>query len=153
MIRIEIPQRETIELKHAVFDINGTLAFDGKPWPEVVSRLKRLTSFLSIHLLTAATHGQVAALEHSLGLPLHVIDTGEEKTRYVEELGPANVIAFGNGVNDAGMLRRAAIGVAVLGPEGVAREALQAADVLVRNPIDGIDLLFYPKRLIATLRP
>jgi len=86
------------------------------------------------------------------GFPLRIISTGEEKTHYVEQLGPASVIAFGNGVNDIGMLRLAAIGVAVLAGEGVASGALQAADVLVSGPLEAIELLLQPKRLIATLR-
>lgn len=47
MIRIEIPCRGMIELQHAVFDINGTLAVDGMPIPEVVGRLKKLATQLS----------------------------------------------------------------------------------------------------------
>jgi soluble P-type ATPase len=70
----------------------------------------------------------------------------------VEHLGRAHVIAFGNGMNDVGMLRLAAIGVAVLGEEGVAIGALRAADVLALGPVDAIDLVLHPKRLIATLR-
>ena len=58
----------------------------------------------------------------------------------------------GNGANDAGMLRLAAIGVAVLAAEGVAISALHAADVLVSGPIDAIELVLKPKRLVATLR-
>jgi soluble P-type ATPase len=62
------------------------------------------------------------------------------------------VITFGNGGNDVAMLRVAAIGVAILAGEGVAIEALQAADVLALGPVDAIDLVLKPKRLIATLR-
>jgi len=87
-----------------------------------------------------------------LGFPLHLIATGEEKVHYVEQLGPAHVIAFGNGMNDVAMLRLAAIGVAVLAEEGMAISALQAADVLVLGPVDAIDLVLHPKRLVATLR-
>jgi soluble P-type ATPase len=152
VIRLDIPQRGTLELQHAVFDINGTLAVDGIPMPAVVERLKALAELLSLHALTAGTHGNLAALEQMLGLPLHLIATGEEKTRYVQQLGPAGVIAFGNGANDVGMLRLAAIGVAVLAAEGVAASALQAADVLVLGPVDAIDLVLKPKRLVATLR-
>jgi soluble P-type ATPase len=71
---------------------------------------------------------------------------------FVERLGPAGVIAFGNGRNDVAMLRLAAIGVAILAGEGVAIEALQAADVLASGPVEAIDLVLKPKRLIATLR-
>jgi soluble P-type ATPase len=152
MIRIDIPQRGMIELQHAVFDVNGTLAVDGRPIPGVVERLKALGEHLSLHVLTAGTHGKLAELEQVMGLPLHIIATGEEKMRYVEQLGPAQVITFGNGMNDVGMLRLAAIGVAVLAREGVAIGAVQAADVLALGPIDAIDLVLNPKRLVATLR-
>ncbi len=152
MLHIEIPQRAPFELHHAVFDINGTLAVDGKPIPNVVGHLKSLAAFLSIHLLTAGTHGNLKELEETLGFPLQIISNGDQKASYVQQLGQANVIAFGNGANDAGMLRLAAIGVAVIAAEGVAISALQAADVLALGPIDAIDLVLKPKRLVATLR-
>jgi soluble P-type ATPase len=152
MIRIDIPLRGIVELQHAVFDVNGTLAVDGKPIPGVTDRLKALGEHLSLHVLTAGTHGNIAELERVLGFPLHMIRIGEEKVHYVEQLGPASVIAFGNGMNDVGMLRLAAIGVAVLAGEGVSIGALQAADVLVLGPVDAIDLVLNPKRLVATLR-
>ena len=152
MIRIDIPQRGVIVLHHAVFDVNGTLAVDGKPIPGVVDRLQALGEQLSLHALTAGTHGNIAELERVLGFPLHLIATGEEKLHYVEQLGPAHVIAFGNGRNDVDMLRLAAIGVAILAGEGVAIDALQAADVLAPGPVEAIDLVLKPKRLIATLR-
>jgi soluble P-type ATPase len=152
MIRIDIPQRGIIELQHAVFDINGTLAVDGIPIPGVVNRLQVLAEHLSLHALTAGTHGNLAELERTFGFPLHKITSGEEKVRFVEQLGPTGVIAFGNGRNDVAMLRVAAIGVAILAGEGVAIDALQAADVLALGPVDAIDLVLKPKRLIATLR-
>ncbi len=152
MIRLEIPQRGIVELRHAVFDVNGTLAVDGLPIPGVVDRLKVLGEHLSLHALTAGTHGNIAELERVLGFPLLKIVSGEEKLHYVEHLGPAHVIAFGNGMNDVGMLRLAAIGVAILAGEGVAIGALQAADVLALGPVDAIDLVLNPKRLVATLR-
>ncbi len=152
MIRIDIPQRGIIELHHAVFDVNGTLAVDGILIPGVVERLQALAEHLSLHALTAGTHGNVAELEGVFGFPLQIISRGEEKMHFVEQLGPAHVIAFGNGRNDVGMLSLAAIGVAILAGEGVAIEALQAADVLAPGPVEAIDLVLKPKRLIATLR-
>jgi soluble P-type ATPase len=141
-----------IELYHAVFDVNGTLAVDGMPIPGVVDRLQALREQLSLHALTAGTHGNITDLQKALGFPLQIISSGEEKTRYVEGLGPAHVIAFGNGMNDVGMLGLAAVGVAILAGEGVAIGALQAADVLALGPVNAIDLVLNPKRLIATLR-
>jgi soluble P-type ATPase len=152
MIRIDIPQLGIIELRHAVFDVNGTLAVDGIPIPGVVDRLQVLAQLLSLHVLTAGTHGNIAELERTFGFPLHIIATGEDKLRFVEQLGAAGVIAFGNGKNDVVMLRVAAIGVAILAEEGVAIDALQAADVLALGPVDAINLVLKPKRLIATLR-
>jgi soluble P-type ATPase len=152
MIRIEIPQRGTIELHHAVFDINGTLAVDGTPIPWVAGRLQTLAEHLSIHALTAGTHGNIPELERALGIPLSIISTAEDKVRYVQQLGAEHVIAFGNGANDAGMLREAIIGVAILAAEGAATSALQAADVLTLGPLDALDLVLHPKRLVATLR-
>jgi soluble P-type ATPase len=152
MIRLDIPGKGFIELQHAVFDINGTLALDGQAFPQVVERLQALASLVAIYALTAGTHGNLAELERALGLPLQRIDTGADKARFVEQLGPASVVAIGNGANDAQMLRLAAIGIAVLSGEGISAAALQAADVLARGPVDAIDLLLHPKRLIATLR-
>jgi soluble P-type ATPase len=50
------------------------------------------------------------------------------------------------------MLRLAALGIAVIGPEGVAREAQEAADLLVPDPVSALELLFHTNRLKATLR-
>ena len=151
-IKIDIPQRGVIELQHAVFDINGTLAVDGVVVSGVPQRMKALAEHISIHLLTAGTHGNLPEIERTLGFPLHVVNRGDEKMRYVQQLGPDSVIAFGNGMTDHGMLRLAALGVVVATPEGMALRALQAADIVVRTPLDALDLLLKPKRLIATLR-
>ncbi len=100
MIRLDIPSRGIIELHHAVFDINGTLALDGSPFPGIPDGLLRLAEHLSLHALTAGTHGNLAELEQALAIPIQLIESGEEKTRYVEQLGPAQVIAFGNPVGE-----------------------------------------------------
>lgn len=151
-IQLDIPQRGFIELQHAVFDINGTLAIDGMVLPGVDERLKTLSNQLTIHLITAGTHGNLQNIEKRLGFPPHIINRGDEKMRYVQQLGPSHVVAFGNGSNDVGMLRLAALGIAVMTSEGITPRALQAADVLVLGPLDALDLLLHPKRLIATLR-
>jgi soluble P-type ATPase len=73
MIRLDIPGRAVIELHHAVFDINGTLAIDGKLIPEVIDRLQELSTHLSLHALTAGTHGNMTEIGHLLGFPLHLV--------------------------------------------------------------------------------
>ncbi len=152
MIRIDIPGRGLIELTDAVFDVNGTIAVDGVLIAGVAERLHRVREQLAIHILTAGTHGNISELERTLGMPLRIISTGEDKQRFVQQLGPEHVIAFGNGANDVAMLRLAALGIAVMANEGLSLLALQAADVLVHGPLDAIDLVLHPKRLVATLR-
>ena len=70
----------------------------------------------------------------------------------MRSLGAEKVAAIGNGSNDALMLKEAAIGIAVMGDEGVSVEALQAADIFIASAIDAFNLLEYPTRLVATLR-
>ncbi len=152
MIQLDIPGRGLVELEHAVFDINGTLAIDGRAFPQVAERLRSLANLITIHALTAGTHGNLTELEWELGLALQRIETGSDKARFVEQLGPARVVAIGNGSNDAPMLRLAAISIAVLSNEGVSAAAVQSADVLTHGPLEAIDLLLHPRRLITTLR-
>ena len=70
----------------------------------------------------------------------------------MEGLGATNVVAVGNGANDVGMLRVAAVGIAVLGGEGLAIELFNAADVLAASIVDALDMLLVPSRIVATLR-
>jgi soluble P-type ATPase len=75
-----------------------------------------------------------------------------QKEKYVLSLGANTVVALGNGNNDVRMLRLATLGIAVCLREGCSTDALNASKILVRSPVDAIELLLYPKRLIATLR-
>jgi soluble P-type ATPase len=83
------------------------------------------------------------------------MDPGNEsrqKAEWVESLGPARVVALGNGANDAEMQRLAALSIAVMGNEGLSTKSLGAADVLAPSIETALDLLLLPRRLIATLR-
>jgi len=154
-IHLEIPGWESYRLEHLMLDLNGTVALDGEILPGVPERLAALSANLTIHLVTADTHRRAVAIGKALGVQLLCIKPGDEashKHALVERLGAQQVVAIGNGVNDARMLSAAALGIAVLGPEGLAAEALRAADVLVRRIEDALDLLLYPSRLVATLR-
>lgn len=51
------------------------------------------------------------------------------------------------------MLQAAALGIAVVGPEGAHREAIAAADVIAGSIDEALGLLVWPKALTATLRP
>ena len=91
-----------------------------------------------------------------LDVELHVLAAGPggpQKADFVQALGASQVVAMGNGANDAAMLRAARLGIAVLGDEGLAPDALAAATIVVRHAHDGLDLLRFPTRLSASLRP
>jgi P-type E1-E2 ATPase len=154
VIRVDIPGRGILELEHLVLDLNGTIALDGEVLPGVPERLAALSESLTIHLVTADTQGRVAAITEQLQVKLVLVTPGgeaDQKRALVERLGAERVLAIGNGANDARMLRAAALGIAVIGTEGLAVEVLQAADV-VATLRDALDLLLQPRRLVATLR-
>lgn len=58
----------------------------------------------------------------------------------------------GNGANDVLALQAAALGIAVLGREGLSVVALRSADVVCGSIVDALDLLLDVEALIATLR-
>ncbi|MFP4324262.1 MAG: HAD family hydrolase [Anaerolineales bacterium] len=152
MIELDIPGRGSLHLKHLVMDVNGTIARDGTLVVGVIPRIYKLGKMIDLHLLTADTHGTQERIAALLDLKASIIETSADKADYVRRLGNEHVVAIGNGANDVRMCQEAVIGIAVMGPEGVATMLLQAADVLVRDVTDGMDLLLYPSRLRATLR-
>ncbi|NPV66278.1 MAG: HAD hydrolase family protein [Anaerolineae bacterium] len=153
MIEIDIPGKETLRLEHAVFDVNGTLALDGELLAGVAERMAALGERLTLHMLTADTHGRQAAIDAALGFQATIVSRGSvEKAAYVLSLGGQGVVAIGNGANDTHMLQAAALSIAVLGPEGLAFEAIKSADVVTGSILDALDLLLKPDRLRATLR-
>jgi P-type E1-E2 ATPase len=155
MIELNIPGRGRIQIQHLVSDVNGTLAVDGQIISGVASRLTRLQDRLTIHLLTADTHGRQDEIDRQLGLVAERIPTGgeaEAKAQYVRTLGAEAVVALGQGANDAMMLKEAAIGICLLSDEGLAVQALTNADILVGDIHHALELLEKPMRLIASLR-
>ena len=155
MIELTIPGRGELRIEHIVTDVNGTLAVDGILPDGLAKRIGALRDRLTIHLLTADTHGRQAVIDQQLNLTAVRIKGGNEaqqKADYVKNLGAANVIAIGQGANDAAMLKEAALGICVMSQEGVAVETLLAADLLVPDIFAALDLFDKPLRLIASLR-
>lgn len=155
MLKITIPDYGQLQLQHLVLDFNGTLACDGKLLPGAAQRLNQLAEQLRVHIITADTFGSVAEETSAFSRELVVISPSSQdkaKDDYVRQLGPATVIAVGNGRNDRLMLKSAVLGIATVQTEGAATEAIQSADLLVPDILAALDLLINPKRLIATLR-
>ncbi|MEA3466412.1 MAG: ATPase P [Thermodesulfobacteriota bacterium] len=155
ILNITIPGRPSLRLQHLILDYNGTIAYDGLLLPELIPQLNTLAQHLTIHVLTADTHGSAARQIEAFPCHLAVIPSGEQiiaKQRYLQQLTPEHCVAIGNGVNDQLLLRDAALGIAVMQQEGVAIPSLLAADIVIGSCSAALDLLLNPKLLIATLR-
>jgi len=155
MIELSIPGRGIIQLEHLVSDVNGTLAVDGQLADGLGRILSSLRDRITLHLLTADTHGCQDIIDKQLNLQAIRIQPGNEsqqKANYVQRLGAENVIAIGQGANDADMLKSAAIGVCLLSAEGAAVETLLSADLVVPDIYTALALLERPLRLVASLR-
>jgi len=101
---------------------------------------------------TADTFGTAKNALARLPIDVRMVQTGHDKVRLVDGLGADHVVAIGNGRNDIGMIRKVALGIAVVGPEGAAGVLLREADVVVHDIRCALDLLLRPLRLKATLR-
>ena len=155
MIEINIPGRGMLQFEHLVSDVNGTLAVDGVLIDGLARRIAFLRDRLTVHLLTADTHGRQAVIDRQLNLTATRLSGGneqEQKRAYVEKLGSKRVVALGQGANDAAMLKEAGLGICVISPEGSAVETLLSADLVVPDILAAFDLLDKPLRIVATLR-
>jgi P-type E1-E2 ATPase len=155
MIELTIPGRGELRLQHLVMDVNGTLALDGILLEGVARRLSSLRDRLNLHMVTADTHGQQSVIDQLLNLSAVRIQRGNEsaqKTEFVNSLGAESVVAIGQGANDAGMLKTAALGICILSTEGTAVDTLLAADLVTPDIQSALDLLDKPLRIIASLR-
>lgn len=155
MIELNIPGYGVMRLEHLVSDVNGTLALDGQLQDGVARTLRSLQDRLQLHLLTADTHGRQAVIDQQVGLQAVRIRPGDEarqKAEYVQRLGAEQVVAIGQGANDAGMLEAAGLGICILSREGTAVQALISADLLVPDIQTALELLEKPLRIVASLR-
>ncbi len=155
MIEVNIPGRGLLQLEHLVSDVNGTLALDGVLIDGLARRIAAVRDRLTVHLLTADTHGKQAVIDHQLNLTSTRLTGGneqEQKRLYVHKLGSQKVVALGQGANDAAMLKEAGLGICVVSPEGSAVETLLSADLVVPDILAAFDLLDKPLRIVATLR-
>jgi len=148
----EIPGRPSLRLERLLLDVNGTLTNRGELLPGVAERLSAIREAMSVLLLSADMFGTVAAIARELEVSHELVASGEDKVRVLHSLGEEHAAAVGNGANDAEMLEAAALGIAVIGPEGSSGAALAAADVVCGSILDALDLLLDPLALAATLR-
>jgi soluble P-type ATPase len=155
MIMIDIPGWGNMEIENIVLDLNGTIAADGKIPLEVREKINGLSDKAKIYILTADTQGTASEETSDMTVELLKVsekDSTEVKLRVLESLDPTKTVAIGNGNNDRLILREAALGIGVLGEEGISVSAMKDADIIVRDICNALDLFLRPKRLTATLR-
>ncbi len=155
MLHMEIPGRGEYDIEFLVLDMNGTIATDGRISAKVKDKINLLAKRLRVYILTADTRGDALERLGRTRAELVRLDKGEEapqKEKFVKEIGAHRTIAVGNGYNDHLMVKEAALGIAVIGREGAAKETLFNADVVVSDVLDALDLILKPLRHRATLR-
>jgi len=155
LIKTDIPGRGNMEIENILLDLNGTIATDGKIPLDVREKINLLSEKVTIYILTADTQG--TAEEEVRGMNADMIKIAEEdsknrKFEFLKTFDFEKTVAIGNGNNDQLILKEAALGIAVMGDEGISASAMKNADVIVKNISDALDLFLKPKRLIATLR-
>jgi soluble P-type ATPase len=152
-LSVSIPGLPGLRLEHLLVDVNGTLTNRGELLDGVEARLGRLSDALDIRLVSADTFGTLDSIAARMNVSAVRASTGQDKLRLLDELGRDRCAVIGNGSNDALVLEAAALGLAVIGPEGASAAALRAADVVCPSAADALDLLLDPMALSATLRP
>ncbi|SMC62719.1 Soluble P-type ATPase [Desulfocicer vacuolatum DSM 3385] len=155
MVSIEIPGAFTLNIQHVLLDFNGTIAVDGQLIKGVGEKINDLAQDLDFHVITADTFGSVKKELGGIQCALKVIpeqDQARAKQAYLETLGKDKTIAAGNGANDEFMLKESALGVSVLGQEGLMSKSLMASDIVVGDILDLFGYLERPGRLVACLR-
>ena len=155
MIEIDIPGFGRLRLERLILDYNGTIAVDGQPVQGVKERLIALARHVEIHVLTADTFGGAEKKLSDIPCKIHVLPVEAQdkgKMEYVDRLGADRAVCIGNGRNDVMMLKKAALGIAVVQDEGAATSAILSADVVATDILSALDLLTNHMRLTATLR-
>ena len=150
---VPVPGRDDLRLGHLILDVNGTLTNRGVLIDGIEERLDGLRDAVQIHLVSADTFGTMDEIARRLEVGAVRAQTGADKVAALDVLGRDRCAVIGNGANDALVLEAAAVGFAVIGPEGASAAALRAADVVCATAADALDLLLDPKALSATLRP
>lgn len=155
MLNINIPGFGDLNLKYALIDFNGTLATDGKLIAGITDQLNELSKDLELHIITGDGHGTAKAELESIHCKLTITPSenqGITKQKYLHQLNPEVTVAIGNGQNDKYILKEAILGIAILGEEGAAAEAIKSADIVMPSILVALTSLQTPHRLRASLR-
>jgi soluble P-type ATPase len=140
-LHVPIPGGADLRLEHLVINARGTLTDRGEPITAARVPLEHLRQHLLIHFLSAdslKTPGTLGAIYLST-------TAGVDKQKYLQRLGATHCVAIGNSRDDAPMLKLAALGIAVIGPEGAHHDAITAADIVALSIDEALQLLIDPQ--------
>jgi soluble P-type ATPase len=159
-IAIQIPNYPDISISRIVTDYNGTLSQAGRLSPGVVEQLRRLHELVEIDVITSDTFGTASSELAPAGLSPLLLAPGvrhdEAKETHVKTHDAPHVAAFGNGNNDARMLKAVkdvgGLAIAVDNGEGCSVQTMLNAEIFVAGIVNALDLLLDPIRCKATLR-
>jgi len=154
---INIPNYGEISIKNVLFDMNGTIQFEGKLSEKLCEKFNLLKKFYNVYLISSDTRGNLDTVAKKLVTSYIIIDSNkfsheEAKCKVLMKLGENVTVAVGNGNNDALMLKKALLGLAIIGKEGATTKCVLNSDVLFPDPISAINFLLDDKIMIATLR-
>lgn len=154
-MKIDIPGWGNIVIENILIDLNGTIATDGRIPLEIKEKIEALSQMVRVYILTADTQGNASEEISGMNAELVKVPEGDSKRGKFEFLKTLNLettVAIGNGSNDQIILKEAALGIGVLGDEGMSVSTVKSADIVVKDIHNALDLFLKPKRLIATLR-
>ncbi len=149
----DIPGHQQLIINTIILDLNGTLSVGGAVPEGVRAKIDQLREKgLELVLFTGNTRGDAQDLADGLGISWRQAATAEEKRQLASEYDPATCATIGNGRIDLELTESVALGIVTLQAEGVHTKTLLAADIVVPNILDAVDLFIDAHRLIATLR-
>jgi len=154
-MNINIPGRDSFDIKNIVFDYNGTIAIDGKLIDGVTENINELSNIFNFYVITADTFGTVKNELKNTNCEVITISKNLQdisKLDFINSLDKNKTLSVGNGRNDKLMLKQSIIGIAILQDEGLCTETLLNSDVLIKSIFDLFSFLKKPNKLIATLR-
>lgn len=156
MLEVHVPGYKDLKIKNVVFDFNGTIAEDGTIKEDTKENIIKLSKLgVKIYVATADTYGTARSKCKDLPLEIKIFEQDKatlSKKNIIEELNKEVTVAVGNGRNDGEMLKDSILSIGVIGREGAFCKSIMDADIVVQDVNHAIELLLYPKRLIATLR-
>jgi len=149
---IKLPGRGMTNIKNLIFDFNGTLTENRKLSEAGREVLETLSQKYAVYVATSDTFGNAKEELKGLNVKIVTVKSGSEKLELVMKLGYASTIAIGNGNNDKSMLKKAVVGIAVIGRDGATPDAINSADIVISNIKNIIPLLKNRDLIFSVLR-